>query len=657
LVRLRVAQDYERRGQYTQALAIYKKISKFSPDNPEILTKLADLYSHQGFVTDAKREYRKIAAFYQKSNRAQEAIPVYEKLIKLDKEDLEAKESLAGLYRREGFVDAAVDLLNEVAETKIAKGEYDAAEKSLLEAQGLSERHPRTVGNLVDVFRNRDERQKAMGLVTRCLEGDEKNPQFLNLLGNLHFEDGDLGKAEEIFYRIVESRPSDVKARIKLGRIHIQRNSLDEAFELYEPLINTLLKKQREEKAIGLLGLILAEQRVHLPALEKLASIYRCNQEIAKLEVVDKVILEESRKKGHKDKALSILSELVKIKPEDQEIRNEYSLLRKELGLGEEEGPEEVAQTVFDKDKDVIRETIGQAELYIQQGLVRNAKRILEGLNLRYPGNPLILQKMAVLDEIKSQVDEEEISLRVQRAAALESRIKEKKPRGTPKETPEQLKKEAAQRASSMFTEERFDSEKISTVDIFADTDIIPFVAFDTGEISYYDLKERIDEELNAIAAVCRLQVHSQTRLLEKELSSIISDFKKGVRDRFQIEDYEIHRQIGIALMQQGLIQEAIDELSAASRDGNLAMECFNLISQCYRAKRDYPEAQLWLRKAISLAKEGSEPYFALMYEMASLCEDTRDHGRALSLYREIRQWNPGYREVSARVAALEGPA
>ncbi|MCK7518583.1 MAG: tetratricopeptide repeat protein [Ignavibacteriales bacterium] len=78
--------------------------------------------------------------------------------------------------------------------------------------------------------------------------------QLLNILGNIHFEAGDTKKAEEIFTRIVTGHPLNVNARIKLGRIQILKDKLDQAYELFEPLINNLVKKHRDEKAIGLLG-------------------------------------------------------------------------------------------------------------------------------------------------------------------------------------------------------------------------------------------------------------------------------------------------------------------------------------------------------------------------------------------------------------------
>ncbi|MBP1661151.1 MAG: Tetratricopeptide repeat protein, partial [Candidatus Aminicenantes bacterium] len=44
----KVAEEYERRGLFSQALAICKKIHKLSPDAVDSTLKLGDLYAQQG---------------------------------------------------------------------------------------------------------------------------------------------------------------------------------------------------------------------------------------------------------------------------------------------------------------------------------------------------------------------------------------------------------------------------------------------------------------------------------------------------------------------------------------------------------------------------------------------------------------------------------
>ena len=124
---IRVAEEYEKRGLFSQALAIRKKIYKITPDNLEYAQNLADLYGQQGFLSDAKGEYMKIAERFIKDHKIQEAIQVFEKAVRLDKDDYDLKKALAGLYKEQGLTESALDQLNEIAESRMAQGRLDAA--------------------------------------------------------------------------------------------------------------------------------------------------------------------------------------------------------------------------------------------------------------------------------------------------------------------------------------------------------------------------------------------------------------------------------------------------------------------------------------------------------------------------------------------------
>ncbi len=648
-----VADEYERRGLYSQALAVFKKIAKIKPEDPDLSIKLADIYSLQGFAGEAKKEYLKTAEQFLKSKRSLEAVRVYEKVVKLDKDDLDSKMTLAGLYKDEGFKDAASDQLDDIAELKLSQDNSDEAEKLFLQAKHISPSHLRTLLGLVDVYKRRDQKKKAVDLVERALKEDVENPTLLNLLGNFAFEEGDFAKAEETFGKVVKAHPMNVNARIKLGRIYIQKESLDQAFDLYEPLVNNLIKKQKEEKAIGLLGLILAAHKSHLPSLDKLSSIYRASKNFAKLEVVDRVLLDEMNRQGLKNKALTTLAELVKIRPDDLDLIKEHAALRRDLGLPEEEEGED-SWVVSVKDREAIQHTLEQADLYIQQGLVRNARRILENLRMKYSDDPQIMQKIAVLDEIRSQMSEEEIRVRVEKAQAMETMAKRKESRAVPESEKQGPPQKEKRPPTPRFLKDVVDEEKMSTADIFAETDIIPFLSPESGEKKYFDLKERIEEEARMIEAVHFRQANGGMTQFEKELSAIVSDFKKELKEKVPGEDYEIHYQLGIAFMEQGLFSEAIEELSVASKDKVRAMECYSIISQCFRKKKDWAEAERWLNKALLMAKEGTEAYFALTYDRAILSEEAKETDKALSLFKEIQTWNPAYRGISDKVTSLE---
>jgi tetratricopeptide (TPR) repeat protein len=641
----KVAEEYERRGLFSQSLAIYKKIYKINPDDTDISLKLGDLYSHQGFQSDAKNEYLKVAGRFIQEKKIQEAIYVYEKVCRLDREDLNLKKELADLYRQQGYLDAALETLSEIAEIRVAQGNLEAAEENLKEARSLNPSDSKILVNLAGVYTRRGKSQKAIELVEESLRAQPDDVHLLNLLGNLHFQAGDVARAEEVFTTVMASHPMNVNARLKIGRIRILEGRLDEAYELFEPLINSLIKKRKEDKAIGLLGLILESGKPHLLSLERLAAIYRASKEVKKLEIVIRAVVNELRREGSQESLLAALSELHQLRADDPEVTREYRTLRKEMGLPDEAVEEEYSE-LTGKDRQVIQEIIAKADLYMQQGLVRIARRLLENLTLKYPDEPQILRKIAILDEIRTHIDEDELRRRVEKASVLEAKAKEKaKP-----EEPDRYRR----MAFVPFAEEAVEEDKVSTADIFAETDILPFVGKEEGERVYYELSSQAAEELRLLRVAFAQQAQGEMTQDERDLSNIVADFKKDLKAKLSPQNHEVRYQLGIAFMEQGLYTEAIEEFSQASKDKELALECFSLISYCHRQRRNFKEAERWLKKAILLAKEGTDQYYALEYDMAELCEQTSDRPKALELFKEILKWDPGYRDASLKVSNLE---
>jgi tetratricopeptide (TPR) repeat protein len=635
----RVAAEYEKRGLYSQALAIHKKVFRMKPDDPEIALNLADLYGRQGFVSDAKDTFAKAAERFLRDNNVPAAVSAFEKSARIDREDIPVREKLAAIYKKEDRIEAAVEMFADIAEKHLENGFADKAEKVLLEARGLLPSSLRIITDLMEVYKRKNDRKKAVQILEQGLKADENNPQLLNLLGNLHFEDGDFKKAEKAFSDILESNPMNVNSRIKLGRLAILRGDPDRAFDFFEPLVNNLVKKNREEQAVGLLGLILADQRIYLPALEKLASIYRASRDFDRLEIVDRTILGELSKEPPTEKTLAVLEELTQIRPEDEDLAGAYQKAKQDIGRTEEEAAAEPEpEPPPEKDSLVIESTLSQADLYIKQGLVRNARRILETLRMTYPRDARIAEKLELLEQAQTQLDEQEILNRVHKSTSIDAGIQEDR-----------------RRVSTPVPETDSVEGKVESMEVFSDiNEIVPLDGRGTEIEAYYDLTQRLDDELRLIQAVRDRQTKGLTIQFEKDLSQIVDDFRKDVKAKVPEEDAEVRFQLGVAFMELGLIAEAVDEFLLAARDKERAMESYHALSRCHRKNKNFPEAEQCLTRAMKLAREETDVYHALEFDLAGLMEESKNPDKALRIYRKIRDWNPTFRNVSAKIKRLE---
>ena len=666
----------EKKGAYSQALAICKKTSKLSPASTEFTVKLGDLYSHLGFAAEARTEYFKAAEELEQKQETESLVGLYEKLTRLERGDIEPRLKLASLYVKTGASDKAVAELNDAAEWLFVTNDFKQAEKILEEARVFKDSDPRTLANLVRIYRKDRRIKDAIKLVEHGHLTNLDNPDLIALLANLYLENKDFQKAGNLFYRFLEEDPENLDVRAKLGFIEIQKGELDKAYDVLEPLIITLIGKNREDRAIGLLGLILMTGQTHIPSLERLASIYKNTIQNKNLEVVDRVLLEEYRQAKLEDKRLKVLQELVDLSPQDLTLQKEYNKsVAKEIQQAEEEKIEERLSLLSEEDRDIIQTNLAKAELYLQQGLVRNARRILENLDLLYPDEPRIQRQLELLQKAKPFVGDEEIPLIIEQVTSQE---KEKEARieeppqepwttaesmGMPEPiVPETIVQEpevpvaAAEVAAAVEAAEPVEEvgEKITAAEIFAETDIIPVAAPRAKAKAFYNLEDRINEELDVLESVYYRQIKEKAGMIEKELSDIVFDFRRHVDEKIEKTNYEARYSLGIAFMEQGLIDEAIEEFKLASLDPERAMDCFSLISRCLKKKKNLPEAVRWMEQALDLTEEGSDQHFVLTYDLAVLYEDLNENQKAIDLYREVKAWNATHRNVAKRLKILE---
>jgi len=630
----------EKNGAYAQALAILKKIGKLGFAGANIFIRMGDLYTRLGFAPEARAEYLKAAAELEAKDDVSGLLPLYQKLMRLDRDDISIRLKLARLFIKKGLIDKALDELNDIAEILIARDDFESAEKILLEARPLSSDDARTISNLILLKKKTGRIEEAFVLAEQGVRKHGGRPQYLQLLADLYLDAGREKEGKEILQNILESDPENVEVRARLGMIEVRNGRLDRAYELFEPLVALSLNKNKEDKAIGLLGLILMSGTMHIPSLEKLAAIYRQKNRPAQLETVNRVLLLEYGAKKMEEKRLAVLKELEILgsvalqsqgEPEDEPGKGSIGDTVEEPGkvAGKkpeprfDEGMVAKAPLLEDEDRIVIRMNMAKADLYFQEGLVRNARRILKNLLMLYPDLPEIQQSLDRFGPISDGMSREDIAKRVglisQREAGMESR-------------------QGAPHSKSPLSGEDTGASSVSSSEIFGAA----------------GLDSPAGGENVGAAASAGPEPFGTTPSPERDFSEIVSDFRRQVDAEVGEGHAEVRYNLGLVFMEQDLIDEAIEEFKRAAKEPSLAADCFSLISHCCRIKQDLKEAAAWLEKALPLAQPGSHQRWALAYDLAVLYEDTRDEVRALEIFREIRKWNATFRDTAKKIEALE---
>lgn len=127
----RVGDQYANDGFTVKAIAVYRKLSRLTPGNLDDIQKLAELYSQQGLLNDARAQYMQVADQLLKNRDNTQAAKILQKILELDPENAATQSKLADLYTKLGKKDEARNIYYSAAETLHARGSYDAAEEAL----------------------------------------------------------------------------------------------------------------------------------------------------------------------------------------------------------------------------------------------------------------------------------------------------------------------------------------------------------------------------------------------------------------------------------------------------------------------------------------------------------------------------------------------
>jgi pilus assembly protein FimV len=167
-------------------------------------------------------------------------------------------------------------------------------------------------------------------------------------------------------------------------------------------------------------------------------------------------------------------------------------------------------------------------------------------------------------------------------------------------------------------------------------------------EDDFFDLAAELESELEEESEEVSLSEEEQS------LEEIFKEFKKGVEQQLDSEDYDTHYNLGIAYKEMGLIDEAIGEFQLASKDPKRAVECASMLGLCFLEKGMPQLAIKWYRKGLEMPEITGEEHVGLLYDLGSAYMEVGDTENAQKAFMEVYSLNTNYREIVTRIKQLE---
>lgn len=307
-----IAGYYLKEGFFAKAIAMYKRITRVDPNYENALFKLADLYTKQGLVIEAKQIYLDMAEECKRKNDQKKALGMYKKILEFDRHNIKMRNLLADNYLKEGMENEAIEQYLTSTDILMNKKDYRKTEELLLKILQKI-KNPKIIEKLLYCYTSQEEDDKAINLLKNYGDGLFHNLNLLKTLGELYLKKNLMNEAENIFIKITEIDPEEAEVIMKLGKVYLQREEYDKTYELFLPIVEKNIKKSKFEEAASLLRFIIASNNSYLPALSKLASVFKLGGKKNNLIALYESLIPVYENKGMKEQLKGILEELIQL--------------------------------------------------------------------------------------------------------------------------------------------------------------------------------------------------------------------------------------------------------------------------------------------------------------------------------------------------------
>jgi tetratricopeptide (TPR) repeat protein len=322
--------------------------------------------------------------------------------------------------------------------------------------------------------------------------------------------------------------------------------------------------------------------------------------------------------------------------------------------VGETEAPVRSASRGSNPDA----EKLGEVDFYIDQGLLEEARQVIQQLQKQYPGSPELEQRLQRLDEpagiempepreeAPAREDPSGLDLEVERALGgrrPSAPVVESPPQpdtaDSPAATsaaidaaPEAPSKPKSRRAAPVF---RMEAQQEST------------------DGDFFDLASELDKSLEEAQAEADSRDKDSLDGAGHSFEDIFQAFKRGVEQQVDSEDFDTHYNLGIAYREMGLVDEAIGEFQFAVKDPTRIVECCGILGLCFRDKGMPDLALQWYRRGLDMPDLGEQMSKGLRYDIAEVYREKGDYRAALDTYTEVYGVDSNYRDVAARIKEM----
>lgn len=669
---LHVAEVYSDQGFYLKAIAVFKQALRIDPNDSSLYIKMGDMYVKQGLVGDALGAFKMGVGAMRRQNRSSEATELLIRMEEMAPENAAIKIHLAEIYLEEGKYDTfEVELAKLVLQLK-GEGRSGKLLRAVESFYDRSNHHPSVLKRLAELYVDLGEDEKALAVIGEGLAIDpvDRDLRLLSLRANLVLSR--LPEARRIALGLYEEDPEDLFILEQIISIAQARGDQSELIHAYKAMAKAYGNRGLKQKEDLYFRKVLdlsekdAEARLALGSATVAPSpqIRRAPPSVENVSFGVSVVGGEEFKKGLLEAELYIkygidekadekLNELIGMAPEDIKLKQ----MRRDIcrRRGDRDG--------------WVREQLLIAEIFLRDKKENEALKAFQTIAEIDPGN----------EEVKKAIQYLKPEMMSGRDVGGTAQI---------------------DRSTIEFVQDEGSERVVRQRDLVSDDEAADQIQDSLAEADFYEAQGLVEEALgvllrmrethpNSPHILSRLErlgwepeeedlgdfVDLQSEVLEasdfslgggiegfkdfevSELDDIVQEFKSGISEKLEENDFETHYNLGVAYREMGLMDDAIQEFQIAARSTGKARDAYASIAAIYREQSMPKDANAALRMALAVPGNDPEDRAAILFELASLAEEGGDWEGALKLYEKVASLSPNMRNVNRLILKLQSRA
>jgi tetratricopeptide (TPR) repeat protein len=139
----------------------------------------------------------------------------------------------------------------------------------------------------------------------------------------------------------------------------------------------------------------------------------------------------------------------------------------------------------------------------------------------------------------------------------------------------------------------------------------------------------------------------------QREFKEILEQFKRGIDQNVDSDDYQAHYDLGVAFKEMGLLDEAIAEFQKALHSPEGRLRTSEALGICFYDKAQYAVSETVLRRAAETVDGGDEAKIGLLYWLGRAAEAQGKTVDALGAYERALAVDIRFMDLSERMHRL----